>query len=283
MRTSTLAAALILALSSCAQHGEPRQAAQPQENADAFVARINQEMLEKSKELSAAGFTYATYINPDTEYLNAKANERYLEYFGQAVEQSKAYDNAALSPSTARALMLLKLGVAAPAPKDPQKRAELSDITSRMEGMYGAAKYCPHGPQSCKDITALSDVLAHSRNYDELLDVWQGWHSTARPMRKDYVRFVELANEGARELGFDDLGVMWRSNYDMPAAEFPKETERLWGQVKPLYDSLHCYVRSRLQRTYGADRVPEHGAIPAHLLGNMWAQQWAEIYPLVEP
>ncbi len=283
MRTSTLAAALMLALSSCAQHGEPRQAAQPQENADAFVARINQEMLEKSKELSAAGFTYATYINPDTEYLNAKANDRYLEYFSQAVEQSKAYDNTTLSPSAARALMLLKLGVAAPAPKDPQKRAELSDITSRMERMYGAAKYCPHGPQSCKDITALSDVLAHSRNYDELLDVWQGWHSTARPMRKDYVRFVELANEGARELGFDDLGVMWRSNYDMPPADFSKETERLWGQVKPLYDSLHCYVRSRLQKTYGADRVPAHGAIPAHLLGNMWAQQWAEIYPLVEP
>jgi peptidyl-dipeptidase A len=283
MRTSTLTAALILGLSSCAQHSASTQAPQPKENADAFVARINQEMLEKSKELSAAGFTYATYINPDTEYLNAKANDRYLEYFGQAVEQSKAYENTTLSPSTARALMLLKLGVAAPAPKDPQKRAELSDITSRMEGMYGAAKYCPHGPQSCKDITALSDVLAHSRNYEELLDAWQGWHSTARPMRKDYVRFVELANEGARELGFDDLGVMWKSNYDMPAAEFSKETERLWGQVKPLYDSLHCYVRTRLQKTYGADRVPGHGAIPAHLLGNMWAQQWAEVYPLVEP
>jgi peptidyl-dipeptidase A len=97
------------------------------------------------------------------------------------------------------------------------------------------------------------------------------------------VRFVDLANEGARELGFADLGAMWRSGYDMPPDDFSKEATRLWGQVKPLYDSLHCYVRGRLQKTYGADRVPSGKPIPAQLLGNMWAQQWGEIYPLVEP
>jgi peptidyl-dipeptidase A len=152
-----------------------------------------------------------------------------------------------------------------------------------MEGMYGAAKYCPKGPDSCKDQGQLTEVLATSRKYDELTEAWTGWHSTARPLRKEYVRFVDLANEGARELGFADLGAMWRSGYDMPPDEFTKEAARLWGQVKPLYDSLHCYVRGRLQKTYGAERVPDGKPIPAQLLGNMWAQQWAEIYPLVEP
>ena len=152
-----------------------------------------------------------------------------------------------------------------------------------MEGMYGAAKYCPKGPESCKDQTQLTDIMANSRNYDELTEAWTGWHSTARPMRKDYVRFVELANEGARELGFADLGAMWRSNYDMPPDEFTKEAARLWDQVKPLYGSLHCYVRGKLQKTYGAEHVPNGKPIPAQLLGNMWAQQWGEIYPLVEP
>jgi peptidyl-dipeptidase A len=177
----------------------------------------------------------------------------------------------------------LKLGLAAPAPKDPVKRAELASVTSKMEGMYGAAKYCPKGPESCKDQTQLTDVLANNRNYNELTEAWTGWHSTARPLRKEYVRFVDLANEGARELGFADLGAMWRSGYDMPPDDFSKEATRLWGQVKPLYDSLHCYVRGRLQKTYGADRVPSGKPIPAQLLGNMWAQQWGEIYPLVEP
>ena len=151
----------------------------------------------------------------DTEFLNAKATERGLEYFSNAVEAAKQYENQKLSPATARTLLLLKLGVAAPAPKDPAKRAELAAITSKMEGMYGAAKYCPKGPESCKDQEQLTDVIANSRNYDELTEAWTGWHSTARPLRKEYVRFVELANEGATELGFKDLGAMWRSGYDM--------------------------------------------------------------------
>jgi peptidyl-dipeptidase A len=125
--------------------------------------------------------------------------------------------------------------------------------------------------------------MATSRNYDELVDAWSGWHATARQSRADYTSFVALANEGARELGFDNLGTMWRSGYDMAPDEFTKEAARLWAQVKPLYGALHCYVRGKLQKAYGAQRVPDGKPIPAHLFGNMWAQQWGEIYPLVEP
>jgi peptidyl-dipeptidase A len=256
---------------------------QQTESADEFVARINRELAERSHELNLAGFVYATYINPDTEALNAKANERYLEYFSRAVKEAKAFEGQELSPVNRRSLLLLKLGLAAPAPDDPVKRAELARISSKMEGMYGAAKYCPQGPASCKDQTALVDVMAHSRDYDELLDTWTGWHNTARAMRSDYARFVELANEGARELGFADVGELWRSGYDMPPAAFAREVERLYRQVQPLYKELHCYVRSRLQQKYGVERVPSGKPIPAHLLGNLWAQQWGEIYDLVEP
>jgi peptidyl-dipeptidase A len=282
-----LAGAIAVALTlAVATSGCERKSATPaaqKETGDAFVERLNREVADRAHELSVAGFAYATFINQDTEYLNAKANERFLEYFSSAVEQAKAHDGEQLGPASARTIKLLKLGVAAPAPADPVKRSELASLTSKMEGMYGAAKYCPKGPESCKDQTQLSDVLANSRNYDELTEAWTGWHSTARPMRKDYVRFVELANEGARELGFTDVGAMWRSNYDMPPDEFTNEAARLWDQVKPLYGSLHCYVRGKLQKTYGDQRVPSNKPIPAQLLGNMWAQQWGEIYPLVEP
>jgi peptidyl-dipeptidase A len=273
---------LVLSAAGCGKAPEP-VITQPLDTADAFVERVNREMTALSHEVSTAGFTYATYINPDTEFLNAKANERYLAYFSKAVGDAAAYEKQQLSPSTARAIQLLKLGVSAPAPNDPVKRAELAATASKMEGMYGAAKYCPAGPDSCKDQTQLSHILAHSRNYDELTDAWTGWHSTARPLRKDYARFVELANEGAQEMGFVDLGAMWRSGYDMTPEEFTREAARLWEQVKPLYSQLHCYVRGSLQKTYGANRVPDGKPIPAQLLGNMWAQQWGEIYPLVEP
>ena len=282
VRLAAAIAAAIAIASGCSRDAS-QTAAAPKETADQFVDRLNRELTELGREQAAAGWAYATFINMDTEFLNAKATERGLEYFSNAVEAAKQYENQKLSPATARTLLLLKLGVAAPAPKDPAKRAELAAITSKMEGMYGAAKYCPKGPESCKDQEQLTDVIANSRNYDELTEAWTGWHSTARPLRKEYVRFVELANEGAGELGFKDLGAMWRSGYDMPPDDFTKEAARLWGQVKPLYDSLHCYVRGKLQKTYGKDRVPDGKPIPAHLLGNMWAQQWGEIYPLVEP
>ncbi len=152
-----------------------------------------------------------------------------------------------------------------------------------MESAYSSGRFCPSGPESCRNFEDLSRTLVESRDYDEQLAAWTGWHSLSAPMRDDYQRFVELANEGATELGFDDLGAMWRSGYDMSAAEFESETERLWNQMKPLYDGMHCYARGVLQKKYGKDRVPDGQPVPAHLFGNMWAQQWNNIFDLLEP
>lgn len=281
MRVLAIGVALAgLGLASCDSHKFPEA---PAESADEFVARVNRALGDLQKEASAAGWVQSTYITNDTEKLAAKAQERYLEGFTRAVEESKRYSGQQLSPATARAIALLKLNVSAPAPNDPAKRAELATLGSALEAMYGAGKYCPKGPESCRNQDELDEVLATSRNFAELTEAWTGWHTISRPMRKDYTRFVELANEGARELGFQDLGAMWRSNYDMPPEAFAAEMERLWAQVEPLYDQLHCYVRGRLTKKYGADRVPPGQPIPAQLLGNMWAQQWAKIYDLIEP
>ena len=276
-------AALLLSLAGCS--GKPgavvtaaASGGLKQESADEFVARVSRENDEYEKEQGAADFTQKTYINSDTEYLNARASDRQLAFIGQAAEQSKRYDGQPLSPATARSIQLLRLNVSAPAPKDPAKRAEMTQLMARLEAMYGEGKYCPKGPDSCRNLDQLQDVLAKSRNYDELVDAWQGWHDVAAPMREPYRRFAELANEGARELGYKDLGVMWRAKYDMAPEEFDALAEKLWQQVKPLYDELHCHTRAALAKKYGEDRVPAGKPIPAHLLGNMWSQQWNNIY-----
>jgi peptidyl-dipeptidase A len=253
------------------------------ETADEFVARLNKEFADLALEVNAAGWTQATYINVDTQLLNAKAYERYLAFFSSAVEQAKQFEGKPMSPASKRAIELLKLGVAAPAPDDPAKRAELAGLIAGMDAKYGSAKYCPQGPESCRDEVQLKAVLEKSRDYDELLEAWKGWHDAARPLRSDYVRFTELANEGARTLGYKDLGAMWRSGYDMPADDFTKEAARLYAQVEPLYKDLHCYARGKLAQKYGADKVPAGKPIPAHLFGNMWAQQWDAVYDLLEP
>ncbi len=225
-----------------ASHNKPPTQA---ENADAFVERLNRELADQSREQSAAGFAYATFINVDTEFLNAKANERVLEYFSGAVEKAKALQTGPAEPECGSLDSVAQARRRRARARRRHKRSELASITSKMEGMYGAAKYCPKGPGILQRIRPSSATsCANSRNYDELTDAWTGWHSTARPIRKDYVRFVELANEGARELGFADLGTMWRSNYDMPPDDFTKEAARLWEQVKPLYGSA-ALLRSR--------------------------------------
>ena len=253
------------------------------ETADEFVARANQELTEIGTEFAQAAWVQLTYITPDTEALSAKSYERYQEVFARLIAESKAHEGEEMSPESARAIELLKFGLSAPAPNDPAKRTEIAEIETRMTSMYGAGKYCPKGPESCQNIDDISKTLATSRDWDQQLEAWTGWHSIAPPMRKDYQRFVELANEGAQGLGYKDLGELWRAGYDMSAAEFESETERLWTQVKPLYDGLHCYARGKLQQKYGKERVPDGKPVPAHLFGNIWAQQWNNIYPLLEP
>ena len=165
---------------------------------------------------------------------------------------------------------------------DDAKRKELAQIMTELEGMYGAGEYC-RSEGDCLSGNELELKMQQSRDYDELLDLWQGWRQVSPPMRDKYQRFVELTNEGAQEFGYSDLGDLWRSKYDMSSAAFEAETARLWEQVKPLYDELHCHVRATLGDYYGVDKVPQDGPIPAHVLGNMWAQGWSSIYELLEP
>jgi len=275
---------LVLAVSACSERSvdESPTTAQPKETADEFVARINDELAELSREIGAADWVRSTYITEDTGILASKASERYAEWHSRNVKASMAYDGMELAPQTRRALDLLKLGTSAPAPDDAAKRSEIAAITTDLEGMYGAGQYC-RSANDCRGGQELEDFMTSNRDYDELLDAWQGWRTIAVPMRDKYERFVELANEGANELGYGDLGEMWRSGYDMSPQELEADTARLWEEVKPLYDALHCHVRAKLGDVYGEDKVPQDGPIPAHLLGNMWAQGWSFIYDLMEP
>ena len=256
------------------------------ETADQFIARVNDEFRKSYSELTSAQWLSSTYINSDSEMLAAKANERWLTQLNGWIEQSKRFDGQQMSAETARAIKLLKLMTAMPAPKDPKKLEELTQIATRMEGMYGSGSYCTGegDAKTCRDIGQLSEVLATSRDYDAQLDAWQGWHTISQPMRKDYTRFTALVNEGAKEMGFADAGEMWRSGYDMSPVELAAETDRLWDQVKPLYEQLHCYARGKLDTQYGKDKGEVAGGmLPAHLMGNLWQQDWGNLWDMMQP
>lgn len=270
-----------------ATRGDATSATATGETADQFVVRVNAEYKAMYPELTAAQWLSSTYINDDSQLLASKTNERFLAQLKQWIEQSKRFQGKPMSADSARAIMLLKLGTALPPPNDPARLAELTRIAAKMEGDYGAGSYCKTqgDARSCRQLGELEDVLRDTdRDYDAQLDAWTGWHGVAKPMRKDYQRFVQLVNQGARDMGYADAGELWRSGYDMPPAEIAAETDRLWGQVKPLYEQLHCYARTRLDEKYGkTNGEVAGGQLPAHLMGNMWQQDWGNLWDILQP
>lgn len=249
-RRVLLAVLAVLGVAACQQRSSA-----PQETADQFVERLNREFSVLHVEGAQAGWVQATGITPDTEAINARTNDRFLAYFNTAVEQSRQFDGQPMSPASARAIALLRQGVSSPAPNDPALRAELTQLDARLEAAYGQAKFCVAGTAGCEGVDVLGERLGATRDYAEALSLWTGWHDQGAQMRKDYERFVELANQGARELGYADMGAMWRSGYDMPPEAFTAVTETLWNQVKPLYEAMHCYTRTQLAKQYGEDKV----------------------------
>ncbi len=282
--------ALFLALSaglmlmSCTDNPNSPSGSATKDEAEKFLADAEKRLLDLNVKAGRADWVKSTFITDDTEALAADANDNLIAATTELAEQARRYENVDLSPESKRKLKLLKLSLTLPAPKDPKERNELTKLAASMEGEYGKGKYCPDGENGkCLSLPDLEQIMANSRDPEELKKAWVGWHQIAIPIRKEYVRFVELSNKGASEMGFKDTGAMWRSKYDMEPDAFAAEMERLWQQVKPLYDSLYTYTRRKLSEKYGPTVVPLDKPIPAHLLGNMWAQGWANIYPLLAP
>jgi peptidyl-dipeptidase A len=268
--------------------------------AAAFVADVEQRLRDVWTRGARADWINQTYITDDTEALSADAAAETAKVLGEAITASRRFDSikSQLPADVARKLYLLSIAQTVPAPADAAARKELTTLEAAMTAEYGKGEYCPpagspllaylpkgeaKAGKACLHIGELSKVLAKSHKWDELVEAWRGWHAIARPMKAQYARYVELSNRGAKEIGFADVGALWKSSWDMPPADFEADVERLWNDVKPLYDDLHCYVRGALQKTYGKDKVPDHAPIPAQLLGNMWAQEWDNVYDQVTP
>lgn len=279
MKSQLLAATAVALLAfapAVAQDAKPTPA-----EAKAFVEKAEAELAAFNQYVARSSWVRATYITEDTQWLEAKATGEQNELVTRYAKQAAKYDGVAVDPVTARKLKLLKLYLVSPAPDRPGAAAELATLSTRLDSTYSSGKF-QHGGKTLT-LNDAEDILRTSRDPAELKAVWEGWHSISPVMRPDYAKLAALSNEGAQGLGFKDTGALWRSNYDMDPDAFGAETDRLWKQVEPFYKNLHCYVRARLNDKYGDAVQKRSGPIRADLLGNMWAQQWGNIYDVVQP
>ena len=266
---------LFLAMNIYAQNTAPT-AGEAQE----FMNKAEAQLADLNVKVQRATWVQENFITDDTQAMAADVIDENTAITTKLVEQSKRFDGLNLSPELTRKFLLLKLSLTAPAPNDPALRREMTEIGVSLDADYGKGKYCRKNGE-CLDITAIEKLMSSSRNPEELKELWTGWHAIGPPMRQRYARFVDLSNQGAREIGFKDTGALWRAGYDMTPEDFSADLERLWNQVKPLYVSLHTYVRWKMAEKYGPNVVPLDGPLPAHLLGNPWAQEWGNVYDLL--
>jgi len=288
---TTAASALALAAFATAtpamadHHAETEMGAEAPtvKDAEAFVAEAEQKLFDYSVEASKIYWINATYITQDTDALAAQSGAEGTELsVNLALEAAKYANVEGISAETKRKLDMLRGGIVLPAPTTEGAATELNEIATKLNSAYGKGMGTLNGkPINGSDIEA---AMGTNRNPEELKEMWSSWHDqVGAPMKDDYARMVGIANKGAVELGFKDVGAMWRSGYDMPADDFAALTETLWQEVKPLYDELHCFTRDKLNAKYGDDIQAKTGPIRADLLGNMWAQEWGNIYEIVAP
>jgi peptidyl-dipeptidase A len=292
MRSHMLSAILIVGAASPFTSAQSSDGKNPPTvaEAQAFIDRANAELLKLTTDASHAEWTAETDITDDTEATTALINEQATSRALELGAESHRWDKVNLPPELRRQILLLQLNTPA-APKDPKLLAEQTQLAAQLTATYGKGKFCPDTPAGqqpapgakCLGIDAISSIMAKSQDPEELTRLWVGWHAIGAPMKDKYTRFIELQNIGAKELGYNDTGELWRAPYDMTPAQFSAELERTWAQLEPLYRELHHYVRARLIAKYGKAAERADGMIPAELLGNMWAQEWGNIYDIVAP
>jgi peptidyl-dipeptidase A len=262
-------------------------AAQTAAEAVAFLQDAESQLEAASHEYAHAAWIAATYITYDSQKIEATAYQRFLELSVGFANAAARFNDVELDFADRRKMELLKQFLVIPSPQDSEKARELAEIGSEMAALYGAGEYCRNegltGAQVCYSGDQIENLMRELRNPEELLEFWVGWREISKPMKPLYERQVEIGNEGAQELGYNNMSTFWRAKYDMSADAFAADADAQWQKVKPLYDALHCHVRAELSDYYGPEVVPPTGPIPAHVLGNQWAQDWSYLYDIVKP
>ena len=251
------------------------------QEAKEFLEQAEKEIVELRNYSSKIFWVQANFITQDTNALAARAGAQGARLSTRLSNEAKRFNELSLPADMRRKMDTLKRGSNFPAPEKEGAAEALAKIMTNLEAAYGTGQFEHNGKKL--NLGQASDIIATSRDPEELQAIWEGWRTISPPMKDSYSKMVKIVNEGSRELGYDDTGALWRGGYDMDGEAFIKEADRLWGQVKPLYDELHCNTRAALNDKYGDDVQPADAPIRADLLGNMWGQSWGNIYDMVAP
>ncbi|XP_020754572.1 angiotensin-converting enzyme isoform X2 [Odocoileus virginianus] len=246
-----------------------------------FVEEYDRRSQVVWNEYAEANWNYSTNISTDNSKLLMEKNLQMANHTVKYGTWARKFDVTNLQNATMKRI-IKKIQDLERAALPVKELEEYNQILLDMETAYSVASVC-HKNGTCLRLEPdLTKLMATSRNYQDLAWAWKSWRdNVGRSILPFFPKYVELTNKAARLNGYQDGGDSWRSMYEMPFLE--EELEQLFQELQPLYLNLHAYVRRALHRHYGPEVINLEGPIPAHLLGNMWAQSWSNIYDLVAP
>ncbi|XP_036127494.1 angiotensin-converting enzyme 2 isoform X3 [Molossus molossus] len=263
-----------------------------EEKAKIFLDNFNIRAEELHHQSSLASWNYNTNITDENAQKMNEASNNWSAFYEEQSNQAKMYPLQEIQDLIVkRQLQILQQNQPSVLTADKSKR--LSTILNTMSTIYSTGKVCnPNNAQECLLLaTGLEDIMHNSKDYNQRLWAWEGWRSqVGKQLRPLYEEYVVLKNEMARGNNYEDYGDYWRGDYETEGADgynysrnqLIEDVERIFLEIKPLYEHLHAYVRAKLMDTYPSHISPT-GCLPAHLLGDMWGRFWTNLYPLTVP
>ncbi|KAM7313925.1 angiotensin-converting enzyme-like [Ixodes scapularis] len=218
------------------------------------------------------------YLNNLTDHNQQKSGEvsvQTTKTWREFALTAKQFDYKSFKNVTLRRILrpMSDLGSAV---LDDAELNQMENLSSTMSRVYSSSLVTVGGMQNLSLTPNLTAIMAKVGNYTELQEAWTAWHDTVgRKERGLYIPFVQLLNKTATLNGYGSVKDKWLENYEMENISDVIDT--VWEEVAPLYKKLHAFVRMKLKSIYKG-KLPTDGTIPAHLLGNMWAQSWDNLY-----
>ncbi|CRK96558.1 CLUMA_CG009925, isoform A [Clunio marinus] len=245
------------------------------ENLRKFLIEIDKKNSAECTLNVAAQWAFETNVNEVTQIDALAAQQRYSDYMRSIWEQIKLIDKTSLyDENLHRQLKLLASIGPSALPADQLDR--YNRIINDMLAIYNSATICGYEqPFQCslRLQPHLKEIMAKSRDWDELTWVWTEWRRKAgKPIRDLFEQLTDLTNEAANYNNYKDAAEYWSFQFDTP--NFRYEMEDVWKEILPLYEQLHTYVRRKLREFYGPDKINRNAPLPAHILGNMYGQSW---------
>jgi peptidyl-dipeptidase A len=247
-----------------------------------FLEHSGSEARKLLTDYALAGWTGVIYVTPDTQATTKLLWDRAAAQDKAAAQEVRKFDDVEMNSSLKRQVNILKLSAMEAIPLDKHNADKLSGFSGELITAASNTLNCGDN-SNCRNTTIINSLMAKSDDYHELLKLWSEASEQYKPMNEIYKSRVNLANEGARDVGYSDVGALWRSYYDMPEQEFETELDKVWGQIQPLYNAMQCHIKSKLSDKYGNDKINLDSPIDAHLMGSVEANNWSNLQSLVMP